>query len=118
MNANKGYRAVVKNLPISPSKIRPIADHIRRKSCVDALAILESLPHKGALYLRKLIQSATSNATFLNPNIDDDSLFIVQLLVDGGPSRKTVWQRSRGKADRQIKRSSHISVLLDYKVVE
>jgi large subunit ribosomal protein L22 len=117
MEAKKGYRAVSKNLPMSPSKIRPIADHLRRKPYTDAIAILDSLPHKGAGYLRKVIQSAAANAMYQDQNLDEDSLFVAELLVDGGPSRKTIWPRSRGRADRQIKRSSHISVVLDQKAV-
>jgi large subunit ribosomal protein L22 len=117
MEAKKGYRAVSKDLPMSPSKIRPIADHLRRKPYTDAIAILDSLPHKGAGYLRKVIQSAAANAMYQDQNLDEDSLFVAELLVDGGPSRKTIWPRSRGRADRQIKRSSHISVVLDQKAV-
>jgi large subunit ribosomal protein L22 len=117
MEAKKGYRAVSKNLPMSPSKIRPIADHLRRKPYTDAIAILDALPHKGAGYLRKVIQSAAANAMYQDQNLDEDSLFVAELLVDGGPSRKTIWPRSRGRADRQIKRSSHISVVLDQKAV-
>ena len=118
MEAKKGFRAVSKNLPMSPSKIRPVADHVRRKPYVDAIAILESLPNKGALYLRKVIQSAAANAMYQDQNLDEEMLFVSELLVDGGPSRKTIWPRSRGRADRQIKRSSHISVVLDQKAVK
>lgn len=117
MEAKKGFRAVSKNLPMSPSKIRPVADHVRRKSYVEAIAILETLPNKGAGYLKKVIQSAAANAMFQDQNLDEESLFVAELLVDGGPSRKTIWPRSRGRADRQIKRSSHISVVLNQKVV-
>ncbi len=117
MEAEKGFRAVSRNLPMSPSKIRPIADNVRRKSYVEAVAILESLPHKGAGFLRKTIQSAAANAMYQDQNLDEDSLFVAELLVDGGPSRKTIWPRSRGRADRQIKRSSHISVVLGRKAV-
>jgi len=117
MEAKKGFRAVSKNLPMSPSKIRPIADHLRRKPYVDAIAILDSLPNKGAGYLKKVIASAAANAMYQDQNLDEDSLFVAELLVDGGPSRKTIWPRSRGRADRQIKRSSHIFVVLDQKAV-
>lgn len=116
MEARKGFRASARNLPMSPTKIRPIADNVRKKYVVDAVAILESLPHKGALYLKKVIQSAMANAVYQDQNLDQDNLYVAELLVDGGPSRKGIWFRSRGRADRQIKRSSHISVLLDHKV--
>ena len=118
MQARKGYRAVSRNLPMSPSKIRPIADHVRSKSYLDALALLESLPHKGAGFLKKVISSAAANAMHQDQNLDEENLVIAELLVDGGPSRKTIWPRSRGRADRQIKRSSHISVVLDREAVK
>ena len=113
MEAKKGFRAVAKNLPMSPSKIRPIADHVRRKSYVEAIALLESLPNKGAKLLRKAIQSAAANAMYQNTNLDEESLYVAELLVDGGPMSKRVWPRSHGRADRLMKRSSHISVVLD-----
>ena len=118
MQVKKGFRAISRNLPMSPSKIRPIADHVRHKAYPDALAILESLPNKGAGFLKKVISSAAANAVYQDQNIDEESLFIVALLVDGGPSRKTIRPRARGRADRQIKRSSHISVVLDRKAVK
>lgn len=118
MQVKKGFRAISRNLPMSPSKIRPIADHVRHKAYPDALAILESLPNKGAGFLKKVISSAAANAVYQDQNIDEESLFIVELLVDGGPSRKTIRPRARGRADRQIKRSSHISVVLDRKAVK
>jgi large subunit ribosomal protein L22 len=117
MDVKKGFRAIAKNLPMSPTKIRPIADHVRRKKVVEAVAILESLPNKGAGYLKKVIESAAANAMYQDQNVDEESLYIAELLVDGGPSRKTIWPRSHGRADRQIKRSSHISVILDQKAV-
>lgn len=111
----KGYRAVARNLPISPIKVRPIADHVRRKSYVDAIALLDSLPQKGAGFLKKVIASAATNAISQNPNLDEDRLYIAELLVDSGPSRKSLWPRGHGRADRQIKRSCHISVMIDNK---
>lgn len=112
METKKGFRAVAKNLPMSPTKIRPIADHIRRKSYVEAVAILEALPQKGARFLRKCIQSAAANAMFHDEALDEESLYVKELLIDGGPTQKRIWPRSRGRADRLMKRSSHISVVL------
>ena len=113
MEAKKGYKANVKYLPMSPKKIRPIADNIRKKPYVEAVSILENLPHKGARFLRKLIQSAAANAMNQNNTLDEESLYIKELRVDDGPSRYTIWARSRGRADRLIIRSAHISVILD-----
>ncbi|OQY35200.1 MAG: 50S ribosomal protein L22 [Spirochaetaceae bacterium 4572_59] len=113
MEAKKGYKAFAKNLPMSPFKIRPIADNIRRKPYSEAIAILENLPNKGAKFLKKVIQSAAANALNQNNMLDEDSLYIKELMVDGGPIQKRMWPRSRGRADRLLKRSSHISVVVE-----
>ncbi len=113
MESKKGFRAIARNLPMSPTKIRPIAAQVRRKPVVEAVAILESLPHKGARFLVKVIQSAMANAIYQDKNLDEETLHIKELLIDGGPSRKTIWPRGHGRMDRQIKRSSHISVVID-----
>lgn len=113
MEAKKGYKAIAKNLPMSPFKIRPIADNIRRKPYSEAVAILENLPNKGAKFLKKVIQSAAANALNQNNMLDEDSLYIKELMVDGGPIQKRMWPRSRGRADRLLKRSSHISVVVE-----
>lgn len=113
MEAKKGYKAFAKNLPMSPFKIRPIADNIRRKPYSEAIAILENLPNKGAKFLKKVIQSAAANALNQNSMLDEDSLYIKELMVDGGPIQKRMWPRSRGRADRLLKRSSHISVVVE-----
>jgi len=113
MEAKKGYKAVAKNLPMSPTKIRPIADNIRRKPYAEAVAILENLPNKGAKLLVKVVKSAAANALNQNNMLDEDSLYIAELMVDGGPIQKRMWPRSRGRADRLLKRSSHISVVVD-----
>ncbi len=113
MKSKKGFRAIARNLPMSPTKIRPIADQVRRKHVVDAIAILESLPQKGAKFLVKVIESAMANAMYQDKNLDEETVYIKELLVDGGASRKTIWPRSHGRMDRQIKRSSHISVVID-----
>jgi len=117
MEHKKGYHAAAKNLPISAIKVRPVANYVRRRPYVDAIALLDSLPNKGAGYLKKVIVSAATGAMSQNPNLDEDSLYIAELLVDGGPNRKALWPRGHGRADRQIKRSCHISVVIDKKAV-
>jgi len=113
MEAKKGFSARAVGLPVSAKKVRPIADHLRRKLVPDAVALLENLPQKGARFLQKVIQSAASNALDQNKNLDEETLFIKELLIDEGPSSKRIWPRSRGRADRLIKRTCHISVALE-----
>ena len=107
------YRAIVKYLPISPSKVRPVARLVRHKRYVDAEALLKTLPNKGAGFLLKALRSAAANAIHLNQNIDEEKLFVKDLLVGEGNRQKRIWARGRGRADRQLKRYAHIAVGLD-----
>jgi large subunit ribosomal protein L22 len=108
-----GYRADVPFQRVSATKVRRIADNVRRKPYVEAMALLGVLPHKGARLLAKLIQSAAANALARNKNLDEGMLYVKELLIDVGPSMKRMWARGRGRADRLIKRSCHISVVVD-----
>jgi large subunit ribosomal protein L22 len=109
----KGYSAHAKYLRISASKVRRIADEIRRKPYTEAIAVLEALPHKGARLLKKVVQSAAANALYSNKNLDEDVLYVRELQVNEGARMKRVWPRARGRADRLLKRSCHISVTMD-----
>ncbi|MDR3201253.1 MAG: 50S ribosomal protein L22 [Spirochaetales bacterium] len=113
MAEKTGYRAEAKFLLISPSKVRRVADNIRRKRYTEAVALLDVLPHKGAKLLRKVIKSAAANALYLNKNLDEDTLYIRELLVNEGPRMKRMWLRGRGRADMLLKRMSHITVVVD-----
>ncbi len=108
-----GYRADVPFQRVSATKVRRIADTVRRKPYVEAIAMLEALPHKGARLLAKLIQSAAANALAQNKALDEQMLYVKELLVDVGPTMKRMWARGRGRADRLLKRSCHISVVVD-----
>lgn len=109
----KGYTAISKHLLISPTKLRRVANEVRNKPYVEAIAILESLPHKGAGFLRKTIQSAASNAMYLNKQLDEEMLYVKELQINEGPRLRRVWPRSRGKRDLLLKRMSHISVVVE-----
>ena len=113
MAEKSGYRAIAKYLLISPSKVRRVAANIRRKPYVEAVALLEALPHKGAKLLRKVVKSAAANALVKNKGLDEDMLYIKELLVDDGPRMKRMWLRGRGRADLLQKRMSHITVVID-----
>ncbi|WGK68927.1 uL22 family ribosomal protein [Candidatus Haliotispira prima] len=114
-SSTTGYKAIAKYLPISPSKVRPIANLIRSRSYIEAEAVLGTLPHKGAGFLLRTLRSAAANAMDLNKNINEESLFIKELLVNEGTRHKRIWARGRGRADRQLKRYAHIAVVLDVK---
>lgn len=113
MAAKDGYTARARYLSMSPSKIRAIANEVRRAPYAEAIAKLEALPHKGAKLLRKVIQSAASNALYDNKQLDEEMLYVRELMVNEGPRLKRMWPRGRGRADRIIKRTCHITVVVD-----
>jgi large subunit ribosomal protein L22 len=108
-----GYRAISKFLLASPFKVRPVADLIRRKPYPEAMSVLENIPHKGARLLRKTMKSAASNALSANKQLDEDMLYVREILVDEGPRMKRIWFRARGRADMLLKRMCHITVVID-----
>lgn len=109
----KGFTAIARGLSVSAFKVRPIADNVRRKPYSDAVAALEHMPNKGAKYLKKVLESAAANALFHNSTLDEDMLYIKEVYVDEGRSGKGFWPRAKGRADKLIKRTAHISVVLD-----
>jgi len=113
MEAKKGYKASAHRLLIAPDKMRRVAANVRRKPYTQAVAILESFPQKGARFLRKVLQSAAANALVQNKNLDEDMLYVKELLIDDGPRMKRVWARSHGKRDILLKRMCHVSVVID-----
>jgi len=112
-NENPGYRAITRYLLVSPYKIRPVADLVRRKPYTEAVALLENMPHKGARLIRKTMVSAASNALNRDKKLDEEMLYVKEIMVDEGPRMKRVWFRGRGRADMLLKRMCHITVIVD-----
>ena len=108
-----GYKAISKFLIGSPYKIRPVADLVRRRPYSEAVSILENMPQKGAKLIRKTVKSAASNALSDNKKLDEDMLYIKEIYIDEGPRLKRIWYRGRGRADMQLKRMCHITVVID-----
>ena len=101
-------RAVGRGIRISPQKARLVADVVRGMSADKAITTLRFMPKKGASILRKVIESAVANATQ-----DDQILYVKTVFIDGGPSLKRIRPRAMGRATGIIKRTSHITVILD-----
>jgi large subunit ribosomal protein L22 len=102
-------RAKANRLHISPQKARLVVDQIRGKSVSDALDILNFNNQKGAELVRKVLESAIANAEN-NEGADIDELKICEIFVDAGLTMKRIRPRAKGRADRILKRSSHITV--------
>jgi len=94
---------------ISPQKVRLVADQIRGLSVADAIDILTYSPKKAAGLVKKVLESAMANAEH-NEGADIDELTVAKIFVDEGPTMKRISPRAKGRADRILKRSSHISV--------
>jgi large subunit ribosomal protein L22 len=105
-------KASAKYVHISPLKLRLVARTLPGKRVEDALALLRFMPQRGARLLRKVVMSAVANAE-QRPQIDVDTLFVKGVRVDGGPSLKRFQPRAMGRVNRILKRSSHVTVVLD-----
>lgn len=105
-------RSICRGIRISPQKARLVADVVRGMNVDKAINTLNFMPKKGAAIIRKVIDSAVANAT-QNDKVDVDALFIKTIYVDGGPSLKRIIPRAQGRATGIIKRTSHITVVLD-----
>ena len=96
---------------ISPQKARLVADLIRGKSVDQALEILTFSNKKAADLVKKVLESAIANAEH-NEGADIDDLSVAKIFVDEGPIMKRIMPRAKGRADRILKRSSHITVVV------
>jgi len=96
---------------ISPQKCRLVADQVRGMPVEQALELLAFSPKKGAAIIKKVLNSAIANAEH-NEGADIDELSVTQVYVDQGPTMKRVMPRAKGRADRIIKRTSHITLVV------
>ena len=107
-------RAVAKHVRISPYKVRVVLDIVRGKSVREAVAILENTPKSASEPVKKVIMSAAANAEH-NLGMNRDNLYVAACYADQGPTLKRVMPRAQGRAFRILKRTSHITVVLDAK---
>lgn len=105
-------KAVTRYVRISPQKLRLPVDKVKGMNAGDALNILKFMPVKAAGIIAKTLQSAISNAEH-NNEFDVDNLLVKNIIVDQGPSMKRFRARARGRAARILKRSSHITVIVE-----
>jgi len=105
-------RAVRRYLGISPQKVRRVIDQIRGMHVDDALALLQFMPQGAARPVAKLVRSAVANAEE-NYGLNREDLWIVKITADQGPTRK--WRRfgARGRFKPILRRSSHVTVVLE-----
>ena len=95
----------------SAQKTRLVADQVRGLPVDKALNVLTYSPKKAAELVKKVLLSAIANAEH-NEGADIDTLKVKTIFVDEGPSMKRIKPRAKGRADRIVKRTSHITVIV------
>ena len=101
--------ARLKGARISAQKARLVADQIRGKGVEEALDLLTSSSKKAAGIIKKVLNSAIANAEH-NEGADVDELRVSTIFVDEGMTMKRLRPRAKGRADRILKRSCHITI--------
>jgi large subunit ribosomal protein L22 len=101
--------AILRGARLSAQKARLVADQVRGKGVEEALNVLTFSTKKGALLVKKVLESAIANAEH-NEGADVDELKVSTIFVDEGLTMKRIKPRAKGRADRISKRTCHITV--------
>jgi large subunit ribosomal protein L22 len=101
--------AKLRHARLSAQKGRLVADQIRGLPVEQALNVLTFSNKKGAVLIKKVLDSAIANAEN-NEGADIDELKVSTVCVDEGPTMKRIRARAKGRAARILKRTSHITV--------
>ncbi len=105
-------RATAKFIRRSPHKVRMVMDVVRGKRVQEALAILRFMPQGAAREVASVLASAAANAEN-NFQMGQDDLVIKQIYANAGPTFKRFRARARGQGASILKRTSHITVVVD-----
>jgi large subunit ribosomal protein L22 len=108
-------RAILRNVPTSPRKMRLVADMIRGQKVSKALALLKFQPRASSPVLHKVLLSAVANWQQLNDDtkLEDADLVVKTVFIDGGRTLKRLRPAPQGRAHRIRKRSNHITIVID-----
>lgn len=104
------FKVVCKYLRVSPRKARPLARELRGLEVTRAMQTVRFV-HRGISdQIYKALKSAKANAAVVNPDIKD--LYVKNVTVDSGPTLKRWHPVSRGRANRILKRTCHLCVII------
>ncbi|WP_027966114.1 50S ribosomal protein L22 [Halomonas halocynthiae] len=101
--------AKLRGARLSAQKARLVADQVRGKPIAEALDLLTFSPKKASKLVKKVLESAVANAEE-NNGMDIDELRVSTICVDEGMTLKRIRPRAKGRADRIMKRTCHITV--------
>jgi large subunit ribosomal protein L22 len=101
--------AILRGVHLSAQKGRLIVDLVRGKPVEQALSILAFSPKKGAVIVKKVLESAIANAEH-NNGADIDALKVTRIHVEQGTVLKRFTARAKGRGNRISKQTCHIYV--------
>lgn len=113
-NADNRPKASAKYVRISSSKVAIVLDTIRGRAYDDAVGILNAIPNKAAEIVLKVVNSAAANAEN-NKGLNKHDLYVAEAIATQGPTLKRSMPAGKGSANRILKRTSHINIVLDVK---
>ena len=111
-NKDMRPRATASFVRMSPSKVARVLDVIRGKKYREALAVLELAPYYSAEEVKSVMNSAASNAEH-NLGLNRDDLYVAECYANSGTMLKRMMPRAKGRGVRILKRTTHITVVLD-----
>ena len=114
---DKRPTAIARYIRMPSDKIAIVLDLIRGKEYEQAVAILKNTNKAASPIILKVLNSAAANAEN-NLNIARDNLFVAQCWAMAGPTLKRMMPRAKGRADRILKRTAHIRIILDEKEIK
>lgn len=109
-------KAQARFVRVTPQKARRVVDVIRGQRALDAVDVLRYAPQGAAQPVLKIVESAIANARFAaekaGERFDANDLVIQAAFADEGPTMKRIQPRAQGRANRILKRTSHITVVV------
>ena len=109
-------KASARHVRVTPQKARRVVDLIRGKQATEAVAVLQFAPQSASDPIRKVLESAIANARVkadqASEAFDERTLVVSAAFVDEGPTMKRFRPRAQGRAARNNKRTSHITVVV------
>lgn len=107
----KEAKCTAKTVRITARKARLVIDLVKGKKASDADAILKLTSNAASVAIGKVLTSAAANAVN-NFHMDKDKLFVKEAFINEGPTMKRFLPRAKGSADRLLKRTCHITIVL------
>jgi large subunit ribosomal protein L22 len=112
-----GSYAIARQVRVSPTKARRVVDLVRGLPVDDALSTLQFAPQAASEPVYKVLASAVANAEHTD-NLKRADLYVSQVFVDEGMTMRRIRARAKGSASRILKRSSHITVVVEPRPAE